>query len=200
MSESGKNASGQEAFGSKANETLVGESPAVSTADVTSAAGGTGATVASEADKGGTSTAPATEEEGGDLCMADSRPTSDPQATEAGGAEDDAHWCLYVGTPWEAEVVADHRDVDEFKEVSRTIGRVMSVRVLAWVLEFLTLGHCILQGLITVFSFSWYSLLSIERRLGQVCCRKQPMPMRRSLRPARLSFKPRSKPRRRSNA
>jgi hypothetical protein len=151
MSESGKNASGQEAFGSKANETLVGESPAVSTADVTSAAGGTGATVASEADKGGTSTAPATEEEGGDLCMADSRPTSDPQATEAGGAEDDAHWCLYVGTPWEAEVVADHRDVDEFKEVSRTIGRVMSVRVLAWVLEFLTLGHCILQGLITVF-------------------------------------------------
>jgi hypothetical protein len=49
-SESGKNASGQEAFGSKAKETLVAESPAVSTADVTSAAGGTGATAASEAE------------------------------------------------------------------------------------------------------------------------------------------------------
>jgi hypothetical protein len=30
--------------------------------------------------------------------------------------EDDAHWCLYVGTPWEEEVAADRRDVDDFKE------------------------------------------------------------------------------------
>jgi hypothetical protein len=40
--ESGKNASGQEAFGSKAKETSVAESPVVSTTDVTSAAGETG--------------------------------------------------------------------------------------------------------------------------------------------------------------
>jgi hypothetical protein len=37
-SESGKNASGQEAFGSKLLETLVVESPAASVADVMSAA------------------------------------------------------------------------------------------------------------------------------------------------------------------
>jgi hypothetical protein len=75
----------------------VGELLAVSTTDVTSTIGGTGATAASEADKAGTSIAPATEEEGGNLCMADPLPTLDPQAAEAGGArvEDDAHRCLY---------------------------------------------------------------------------------------------------------
>jgi hypothetical protein len=111
----------------------VGESLAVSTADVTSAAGEIGATAASKADKPGTSTAPATEEEGGDLCMADPRPTSDPQTIEVGctRVEDDAHTCPYVGTPWKAEVVANRHDVDEFKEAARTIGRVLSVRVLA---------------------------------------------------------------------
>jgi dolichyl-phosphate-mannose--protein O-mannosyl transferase len=51
--------------------------------------------------------------------------------------EDEAHRCLYVDTPWEAEVIAERRDVDEFKEASRTIGRVLSVSVLAWVLNFL---------------------------------------------------------------
>jgi hypothetical protein len=45
-------------------------------------------------------------------------------------AEDDAHRCLYVGTPWETEVAADCPDIEEFKEASRTIGRVLSVRVL----------------------------------------------------------------------
>jgi hypothetical protein len=132
-SESGKNASGQEAFGSKTKETPVVKSTAVSTVDVTSTAGGAGATAASEADKAGTSTAPTTEDEGGDLCMADQLPTPDPQAAEAGGArvEDDLHRCLYVGTPWEAEVVADRRDVEEFKEASRTVRRVLSVRVLS---------------------------------------------------------------------
>jgi hypothetical protein len=57
---------------------LVEESLAVSTADVMSAASGTRATVASEADKAGTSTAPTTEDEGGDLCMANPLPTSAP--------------------------------------------------------------------------------------------------------------------------
>jgi hypothetical protein len=130
-SESGKNASGQEAFGSKAKEMPVAESPVVSTTDVTSVAGGTGATAASEVDKAGTSTAPATEEEGGDLYMADPRPTLDPRWLGGGArVEDDAHRCLYVGTPWEAEVVADRRDDDEFKEASCTIERVLAIRVL----------------------------------------------------------------------
>jgi hypothetical protein len=56
-SESGKNTSGQEAFGSKAKEV-----PAVSTADVTSAAVGAGATAAFTAEKAGASTAPPTGE------------------------------------------------------------------------------------------------------------------------------------------
>jgi hypothetical protein len=46
-SERGKNTSGQEAFGSKIQETLVVESLAISMADVTSTAGGAGTTAAS---------------------------------------------------------------------------------------------------------------------------------------------------------
>jgi hypothetical protein len=131
-SESGKNASGQEVFGRKIQETPVVESPAISTVDVTSTAGGAGMTAASEVDKAGTSAPPAAEDEGGDLCIASSLPTPDPQAAGAGDAwaEDDLHQCLYVGTPWEVEVVADCHDVEEFKEASRTIGRMQSVRVL----------------------------------------------------------------------
>jgi hypothetical protein len=138
-SESGNNTSGQEAFGSKAKETLVAESPTVSTADLMSAASGSRVMAASEADKAGTSTTPATEEEGGDLFMADPLPTLDPHAAEAGGThvEDDVHRCLYVGTPWEAEVIADRRDVDEFKEASRIIELVLAVRFLAKTLNFL---------------------------------------------------------------
>jgi hypothetical protein len=44
---------------------------------------------------------------------------------------------LYVGTPWEAKVVADRRDLDEFNEASRTIGRVLSVRALVDLLRFI---------------------------------------------------------------
>jgi hypothetical protein len=54
-SESGKNASGQEVFGSKAPETPVVESPAASAADVTSTATKVGTTAATEEDKAGTS-------------------------------------------------------------------------------------------------------------------------------------------------
>jgi hypothetical protein len=39
--------------------------------------------------------------------------------------------------PWEAEVITDRRDLDEFKEASRTIGRVLSVRALVDLLRFL---------------------------------------------------------------
>jgi hypothetical protein len=53
-----KNASGQEAFGSKAPETLVVESSAASAADVTSMATRAGTTAAPEADKAGTSARP----------------------------------------------------------------------------------------------------------------------------------------------
>jgi hypothetical protein len=59
-----------------------------------------------------------------------------PQTAEAGGArvEDDAHQCLHVGTPWEEEVIADRRDVNDFKEASRTIGCMLTVRICVWVL------------------------------------------------------------------
>jgi hypothetical protein len=129
------------------------ESPTISAADVTSTASGAGATAASEADKARTSAPPAAEGEGGDLCTFDPLPVPGPQAAMEEGArlEDDQHRCLYVGTPWEAEVVADRHDVEEFKEASRTIGRVLSVRALIDPLEFLALGHSVLQGLMAFF-------------------------------------------------
>jgi hypothetical protein len=128
MSESSMNTSGQEAFGSKMSEMPVVESPAASATDVTSAAVGAGTTAASEADKAGTSAPPATEGEGGDLCTTSPQPAPGPQAAVEEGtwSEDDQHRCLYVSTPWEAEVVADRRDLEEFKEASRTIGYIPS--------------------------------------------------------------------------
>jgi hypothetical protein len=71
--ESGKNASGQEAFGTKPLETPVVESPAASTADGMSTAAGVGTTAAPEADKAGTSAPPATKDEGGDSGTSGSR-------------------------------------------------------------------------------------------------------------------------------
>jgi hypothetical protein len=136
---SGKNASGQEAFGSKVPETPVVESPAASAADVTSAAAGAGEMVASEGDKAGTSAPPATEGEGGD------RDTSDPQEVppprgiidEGMEAVNDEDRCLYTGTPWEAEVVTDCQDLETFKEAAHTIGTVLLVRTLIEFLWFL---------------------------------------------------------------
>jgi hypothetical protein len=64
--------------------------------------------------------------------MTNPRVTPDPQAAEVGvlvprmmrtGAFTSAH------PPWEEEVVADRRDVDDFKEASHTIGRVLSMRI-----------------------------------------------------------------------
>jgi hypothetical protein len=100
--------------------------------------------------------------------MADPRPMPDPQTAEAGGArvEDDAHWCLYIGTPCEEEVITDHRDVDEFKEASRMIGRVLSVRTFVWVLRTLALSHGILQGPTLSFVCYCCSHLLIGNRLG----------------------------------
>jgi hypothetical protein len=79
--------------------------------------------------------------------------------------EGDVHMCLYIGTPWEEEVIADRTDVDEFKEVSHMIRCVLSVRVLVWVLQIITLSCGILQGLILSFACSCCSHLLIGRRL-----------------------------------
>jgi hypothetical protein len=55
----------------------------------------------------------------------------------------DEDQCLYTGTPWEAEVITDRRDLETFKEVACTIGIVLLVRTfiiplgsLLWVLEY----------------------------------------------------------------
>jgi hypothetical protein len=52
-------------------------------------------------------------------------------------AVDDEDRCLYVGTPWEAEVVTDRRDLEKFKEAAHTIGTMLLVRILAKFLLFL---------------------------------------------------------------
>jgi hypothetical protein len=136
---SGKNALGQEAFGSKVPDTPVMESPATSVIDMTSAAAGTSTTAASEAEKAGTSVPHATEGEGGD------RGTSDPQEVprprgiidEGMEAVNNEDRCLYAGTPWEVEVVTDREDLERFKDTARTIGTVLLVRTLAELLWFL---------------------------------------------------------------
>jgi hypothetical protein len=104
-----------------------------------STAAGAGATTASEADYAGTSAPPATGDEGGD------RDTSDPQEApppcgiidEGMEAVNNEDRCLYAGTPWEAEVVTDRRDLEMFMEAARTIGTVLLVRTLAEFLWFL---------------------------------------------------------------
>jgi hypothetical protein len=137
--DSRKNASGQEEFGTKAREVPVVESPAASAADVTSAAAGAGATAASETDKARTSAPPAAGGEGGD------QGTIEPQEEPPSGgifakcmeAFNNEDRCLYAGTPWEAEVVTDRRDLEKFKEAAHTIGTVLLVRVLAKFFSFL---------------------------------------------------------------
>jgi hypothetical protein len=139
MSESGKNASGQEAFGTKAPQMPVVESPAASTTDVTSAASGVGTATTPEADKAGTSAPPATEGEGGD--RGTSGPWEEPPSrgifVEGMEAVDDEDRCLHADTPWEAEVVTDRRDIEKFIEAVHTIGTVLLVWILAKFLLFL---------------------------------------------------------------
>jgi hypothetical protein len=129
-SESGKNTSGQEAFGSKVQETPMVESPAASATDVTSAAAGAGATAASEAEKVGTSAPRGT---------SDSREVPPSRGIIDEGMEvmNDEDRCLHAGTPWEAEVVTDRRGLETFKEAARTIGTVLLVRTFAEFLRFL---------------------------------------------------------------
>jgi hypothetical protein len=104
-SESGKNVSGQEAFGSKGKEEPVEQLPAVSAADVTSLAAGVGGMTAFAAEKDGASAAPPAGGEQDNLCMADPQPALDPQAGEVGRANvgSDNRQCLY------AEPQGEHR-------------------------------------------------------------------------------------------
>jgi hypothetical protein len=55
--------------------------------------------------------------------------------------------CLYVGTPWEEDVNADRRDVDDFKEASCMIGRVLAVRIHVWVFQSQPWFQVYFQGL-----------------------------------------------------
>jgi hypothetical protein len=134
---------------------------------VTSSAVEVEAMAVSATEKARASTAPPTGGEQDDLCMTNPRPTPDPQTAEMGGArtKDDAHLCLYVGTPWEEEVTTDHRDVDDFKEASHTIKRVLSVRIPDCVLQILSLSLGGFQGLISSFICSCCSHLTSGRRL-----------------------------------
>jgi hypothetical protein len=145
MSESGKNASSQEAFGSKAPETPVVESQAASAADVTSTAARVGTTAAPEADKADTSAPPTTGGEGDDLGTSGPWSAPGPRGIIDEGMElvNDEDRCLYAGTPWEAKVVTYRRDLEMFKEAAHTIGTVLLVRTftvplwfLLWVFEF----------------------------------------------------------------
>jgi hypothetical protein len=45
--------------------------------------------------------------------------------------------CLYAGTPWEAEVVTDRRDLETFKEAACRIGTMLLVRTFMAPLRFL---------------------------------------------------------------
>jgi hypothetical protein len=127
----------------------MGQSSEVSTTDVTSSAVGARATVASTSEKDETSTAPPAGGENEDLCMAGPRSMPDSQTAEVGGTNigGDDHKCLFIGTPWENNVIADCRDVDGFKQASRTIGHVLAVMIRVLMLQSLSLIPIILQGL-----------------------------------------------------
>jgi hypothetical protein len=65
---------------------------------------------------------------------------------------DDEDRCLYADTPWETEVVTDRRDLEMFKEVSHTIGIVLLVRTVVYLLRFLLrLFECHKVQLSTLF-------------------------------------------------
>jgi hypothetical protein len=87
---------------------------------------------------------PVTTGEGGD--RGTSGPLEEPPSegifAEGMEAVNNEDRCLYAGTPWEAEVVTDRRDLEKFKETAHTIGTILLVRILAkfpcfflWLLE-----------------------------------------------------------------
>jgi hypothetical protein len=118
------------------------ESPAASAADITNAAAGAGTTTSLEADKARTSASPTTRGEDGDRGASDPQSAPGPhgiidEGMDSMNVEDQ---CLYVGTPWEEEVITDRRNLETFREAARTIGTVLLVRTLADFLRFL-LGY-----------------------------------------------------------
>jgi hypothetical protein len=115
------------------------ESPVALAADVTRAAVGAGTTAASGADRAGSSAPPTTGAEGSDLGTSAPQvvPGSQGVMEESARSVDDQDRCLYTDTPWEVEVLTDCRDLETFKEATRTIGSMLLVRALADVLRFL---------------------------------------------------------------
>jgi hypothetical protein len=75
-------------------------------------------------------------------------PPKGQQTLEVRGTrvEGDNDRCLYVVALWQNDVIADRRDVDDFKEVSRTIKRTLSIRAWTYCCDF-----C---GLFSLFSRS----------------------------------------------
>jgi hypothetical protein len=83
----------------------------------------------SEAEKAGTSAPPATKGVGGDRGTSDPREVPPPGCIIDEGLEavNDEDRCLYAGTPWEAEVISDRKDLERFREAACTIGIVLLV-------------------------------------------------------------------------
>jgi hypothetical protein len=125
------------------------QSPAASAADVSSQTLGAGATAASEAEKGGASDAQPVGGHRDNICMSAPWPTLEQQIAKSGrpGLDNDNDRCLYVGTPWENDVIADHRDIDNFKKVPRTIAWTLSVRAWCFCCDSLTSALVIFEAL-----------------------------------------------------
>jgi hypothetical protein len=90
---------------------------------------------------------------GDDLVTSDPQSVPGPRGIINEGLEsvNDEDRCLYVGTPWEAEVINDRRDLETFKEAARTIRTVLLVRTFA-----APLGSCF--GFLICVRFQWSSL------------------------------------------
>jgi hypothetical protein len=88
-------------------------------------------------EKDGASAAPPIGGQQDDLYMADPQLMLGQQASIAGSAnvEEENGRCLYVGAPWEDDVITDRSDVDDFKEVSWTIVRTLAVRTSTIILQ-----------------------------------------------------------------
>jgi hypothetical protein len=97
--------------------------------DVTSQALGARGAAVAEAEKVTIGGAQQVKRLQSDLCMTGPPPVQEQQAggeSEPGAREEDDR-CLYARTPWEDDVIADRRDVDEFMVAQQTIARTLSV-------------------------------------------------------------------------
>jgi hypothetical protein len=53
-----------------------------------------------------------------------------PGSAKPANCEEGDNKCLYIGTPWENDVITNRRNVDDFKEASQTIVWTLSARAL----------------------------------------------------------------------